>query len=63
MTLQQPIAYSLSAEQVKRPCHNCGKLGHWARECKPDDTRKKTDDNNKVSSTNNDINVIVKSNG
>lgn len=62
MTLQQTISFSLSVELSKRQRHNCGKLGHWARECKASDTRKNMDHTNKFSSTNNNNKVNVKSN-
>ena len=35
-----PTVYALSAAQLKKPCHNCNKLGHWVRDCTEPDSRK-----------------------
>lgn len=45
MTAEQPVAYALSVEQSKLLCHNCKKLGHWAKECPEPNTRKKSGSN------------------
>ena len=35
-----PTVYALSAKQLKHPCKNCNKLGHWVKDCPEPDSRK-----------------------
>ena len=43
---------SIGDKKSKYPCRNCGKLGHWAKECRAKPSRVKVDEKDKADNNN-----------